>query len=607
MARTMIHRGPDEEGFYVDDHAALGHKRLSIIDLSSGQQPMAGGHGRFQIVFNGEIYNFQEIRTELSRKGHRFNTASDTEVMLKAYMEWGKNCVTKFNGMFAFAIWDKQEKILFAARDRVGKKPFYYAWDGQRFAFASELKALLAAGISEKKINFRALDCYFSFGYIPVPHTIYEDISKLPPAHTLTVTSEGITLNRYWHLEFEPVVPQTLDEAAEALTSLLYDAVKCRLISEVPLGAFLSGGIDSALVVSVMADILDHPVLTHTIGFQEDGFNELQAAGTIAGFLGTEHREFTVDADAWGTIEKIGALLDEPFADASVLPTWHVCRMARQNVTVALSGDGGDEGFGGYTFRYVPHLLESRIRKKIPAVFRSTMFAALGSLYPGTARLPRYLRWKTILENLAVSDGQAFYNDLAWLRPDLRQTLYSPDFMGTLRGFSPAEMVVPVYRGCPAKDPVSRCQSTDIQVYMTDDVLVKVDRMSMAHSLEVRNPLLDYRILEFAARLPCHLKTARGTGKVLLRHLVGRRLPPQIARLPKKGFALPAAKWLQTDLKPVVQEVMRKSEIVRTCLNRSELDRLWQAHQTGARDHSVLLWGLMMLGIWEEQVHERSA
>jgi len=604
MAVAMAHRGPDEEGFYVDGFAALGHKRLSIIDLSSGQQPMASADGNFQIVFNGEVYNFNEIKTQLEKCGHRFRTTSDTEVILNAYRQWGEDCVQKFNGMFAFAIWDQQRKTLFAARDRVGKKPFYYTWDGNTFGFASELKALLAVGLSRKTIHPKALDCYFTLGYIPVPYSIYDDVSKLPPAHTLTLTCAGLTLKKYWSLGYGSPRALTLEQAAEELDDLLHDAVKLRLISEVPLGAFLSGGIDSSLVVSHMARIMDKPVLTNTIGFDASGFNEMPAARTIAGFLKTDHREFVVSPDAFQTIEKIAGFFDEPFADSSALPTWHVCRMARQNVTVALSGDGGDEGFGGYTFRYVPHRMESALRALIPTALRTSLFPIMGDLYPASARLPQYLRLKTILENLSRSDAEAFYADLIWLRSDTRQKLYSSDFIDTLKGFTPAEMVLPLYLNSDARDPVSRSQHTDIQCYMTDDVLVKVDRMSMAHSLEVRNPLLDYRVLEFAARLPVHLKLKNGMGKVLLRHLISKKLPPEIQSLPKQGFSIPAGDWLRNELYDLAQETMDNSTLIKSHIHPAGLKQIWQQHQARKIDHSVLLWAMMMLGLWEKAFHQ---
>nr|WP_319393030.1 asparagine synthase (glutamine-hydrolyzing) [uncultured Desulfobacter sp.] len=601
MADAIAHRGPDEEGFYVDEHATLGHKRLSIIDLSSGQQPMESFDANFQIVFNGEIYNYQEIQKELTNKGYKFRTNSDTEVILNAFIEWGKECVKKFNGMFAFVIWNVKEQSLFAARDRVGKKPFYYTWDGQTFAFASEMKALLAGGFSKKQINPKALDCYFTMGFIPVPYSIFQDIHKLPPAHLLMATPSGeLTKRRYWELDFGTPRALTMGQAAEELEALLTDAVKIRLISEVPLGAFLSGGIDSSLVVSLMSKIMDQPVVTNTIGFDNKTFSELPAAATIAQFLTTNHHEFIVKPNASETIEQMATFFDEPFADSSALPTWHVCKMARKNVIVAISGDGGDEAFGGYTFRYVPHQMESRLRSRIPSVIRSGLFSLLGRIYPANAGLPKYLRLKTILENLSISDAQAYYNDLIWLRTDIRKTLYSKDFMDTLKGFSPAEMVIPAYQQSNAPDPVSKCQHIDIQGYMTDDVLVKVDRMSMAHALEVRNPLLDYRVMEFATKLPCNLKLSNGSGKQVLRYLVGQKLPPEIQKLPKQGFSIPAADWLRNDLKDILQDTINNSRLINSTLDRNCLNRIFGQHQTGEIDHSVFLWSLMMLGLWEK-------
>ncbi|MDY0221028.1 MAG: asparagine synthase (glutamine-hydrolyzing) [Desulfobacterium sp.] len=600
MADTLNHRGPDAEGFFVDDHAALGHRRLNIIAISSGSQPMGNDDDTMQIVFNGEIYNFPELKKELVKRGYSFRTESDTEVILNAYTEWGELCVEKLNGMFAFAIWDSNAKKLFLARDRVGKKPLYYHWDGETFSFGSEIKALLAGGFSHKNLNPRALDCYFSFGYIPVPFSIYDDISKLPAAHTLTVTEEGIRQKRYWKLDYTaPHLVKTMDEAAEELEQLLREAVRCRLMSEVPLGAFLSSGLDSSLVVSFMAEIMDKPVLTNTIGFGDPRFSELPASRQIAHHLNTDHREFIVQPDASNTIKEMAAFFDEPLADSSALPTWHVCKMARQNVTVALSGDGGDEAFGGYTFRYIPHLMESTVKSAIPTALRSSFLSIIGSIYPASSKLPKYLRLKTIFENLSVSDAEAFYQDLVFLRPDTRASLYSRAFLEELKGFTPMEMVLPLYNGSPAPDAVAKAQHTDMQFYMTDDVLVKADRMSMAHSLEVRNPLLDHRILEFAATLPLELKLNKNRGKVLLRHLASRRLPQSIQNLPKMGFSIPAAQWLRQELKDQAHGTIFNSPLIKSRLNKKSLERIWHQHQKGHRDHSVFLWGLMMLGLWE--------
>jgi asparagine synthase (glutamine-hydrolysing) len=599
MADALLHRGPDEEGLYVDDVVALGHRRLAIIDLSSGQQPMSALDGQVQIVFNGEIYNHLDVRADLEALGFRFRTRCDTEVILLSYVAWGESCVSRLSGMFAFAIWDARERRLFLARDRVGKKPLYYCRMGSVVAFASELKALRAGSLCPTEVDPESLDCYLSLGYVPAPRTIYRNVSKLKAAHTLTITKGGESSRHYWELSFANPRTVTMDEATEELGSLLDAAVRCRLMSEVPLGAFLSGGIDSSLVVASMSRLMDRPVITHSIGFEERDLSELPVAARIAKHLGTEHHEYQVTPRAAEVIERIAWHFDEPLADPSALPTWYVCEMARRSVTVALSGDGGDEAFGGYTFRYVPHVFESRIRRALPALFRGPLFGAMGAAWPASAALPKPLRLKTIFENLAVGDAEAFYRDLAWLRPDARDTLYSSEFKARLAGFTPMEAVAPYYLHNDAPDALGRSQFADIHFYMTDDVLVKVDRMSMAHSLEVRAPLLDHRILEFAARLPASLKLSRGQGKLPLRNLAAKKLPEEVHKLPKKGFSIPAARWLRGELRPMVEDVLFGSATaISGALERDRVRVMWQEHLSGTRDHSMFLWGLMMLGLW---------
>jgi asparagine synthase (glutamine-hydrolysing) len=600
MADTLVHRGPDEEGFYVDDFVALGHRRLSIIDLSSGQQPMGALEGQVQIVFNGEIYNFIEIRAELEARGHRFKTRCDTEVILIGYLEWGERCVERLNGMFAFAIWDARFRRLVLARDRVGKKPLYYHRKGALVAFASELKALRAGGLCPDAVDPESLDCYFSFGYIPAPRTIYKDVRKLRAARCLTISNTSESERQYWQLSFANPIARPLEEAVDEFEVLLDDAVKCRLMSEVPLGAFLSGGIDSSLVVSSMARLLERPVITNSIGFEDRRFNELTVAGAIAAHLKTDHHEFVVEPKAADVLERIAWHFDEPLADSSAVPTWYVCEMAKRTVTVALSGDGGDESFGGYTFRYLPHMMESRLRAAVPALFRRAVFGALGAMWPASAKLPKPLRLKTILENLSVGDAQAFYCDLAWLRSDTRDALYSPDFIAELKGFTPMEAVQPYYSCSDAKDALGRSQYADIHFYMTDDVLVKVDRMSMAHSLEVRSPLLDHRIIEFAAKLPTELKIDTRRGKLLLRASAARRLPPETLDQPKRGFSIPAARWLRNELRPLAESViLDRNRFFSSVLDERKITQMWREHLSEARDHSVFFWGLMMLGLWE--------
>lgn len=604
MTDTLVHRGPDDEGYFIDHHAALGHRRLSIIDRKGGLQPMKRSLDSLYIVFNGEIYNFLEIRNELLSKGYEFATWSDTEVLLASYAEWGEDCVKKLNGMFAFAIWNSRKKSIFLGRDRVGKKPLYYYSDGNVFSFASELKALIAGGFCSDSINPRALDCYFCFGYVPASHVIFKSVKKLQAAHTLLVNSKNFELKRYWRLSCSPVSRRhgSLEEAAEEFEDLFDRAVACRMMSDVPLGAFLSGGIDSALVVSSMAKRMNDKVLTNTIGFDDKTFNELPIARSVAEFFCCDHREFVVQSDVSDVIDRISCYFDEPFADSSAVPTWYACQMAKQNVTVVLSGDGGDESFGGYTFRYLPHMLESKIRTFFPFFFRKMVFGGLGAVYPNSSRLPKMMRLKTILNNLAVDDAEAFYRDLVWLLPEERKKLYSPGFLDSLQNFTPLDTVSWFYNDNDAVTAMSRGQYADIHFYMTDDVLVKVDRMSMAHSLEVRSPLLDYRILEFAAKLPTRLKINSTRGKLVLRYLASKRMPSQVNKQPKRGFSIPAADWLRVELRECVEQALNsKRSLIHTIFNSEELNRLWYRHVKGRKDYNVFFWGLIMLYKWEEK------
>jgi asparagine synthase (glutamine-hydrolysing) len=374
MTDAILYRGPDAGAVWVDDHAALGHRRLAIIDLGSGHQPMAALDGALQIVFNGEIYNYRELRAELLALGHTFRTHSDTEVILVAYQQWGDQCVARLSGMFAFVLWDARSRRALLARDRVGKKPLYYYRKGNVLAFASELKALRAGDLCPTGIDPESLDCYLTFGYVPAPRTIYTGVRKLRAAHFLAADASGDREQQYWSLSFADPLTCSAEEAGERFESLFDEAVRCRLMSEVPLGAFLSGGLDSTLVVSSMARELDRPVITNSIGFQERETSELPLARAVAKHLGTDHHEFVVQPRAAEVLPRIAWHFDEPVADSSALPTWYVCEMARRNVTVALSGDGGDEAFGGYTFRYLPHVFESRIRSRLPAALRAPLF-----------------------------------------------------------------------------------------------------------------------------------------------------------------------------------------------------------------------------------------
>ncbi|MFZ4757222.1 MAG: asparagine synthase (glutamine-hydrolyzing) [Burkholderiaceae bacterium] len=602
MTDAIPYRGPDADGFFVDERVALGHRRLSIIDLAGGVQPMGVADGAVQIVFNGEIYNFGALRAELQALGHVFRTRSDTEVILAGWMQWGEACVERLDGMFAFALWDARTRTLCLARDRVGEKPLYWYRSGSRLVFASELKALRAAGGIPDTVDAEALDCYFTLGYIPSPRTIWRDVSKLRGGHVLIARADGIRQRRYWSLSFADPRPIDLDTATDEFAALLDASVRARMVADVPLGAFLSGGLDSSLVVESMTRAGSGGVITHTVGFGEPGTDELDLARGTAAALGTSHHETVVPPRAADVLPRLAHHFDEPLADASAVPTWYVCEATRRHVTVALSGDGGDEAFGGYTFRYLPHVHESRIRARVPAAVRSAVFGAAAAVWPGSARLPRPLRLKTVLGNLAHGDAEAFYRDLAWLRDETRRSVYAPDFLASLRGFSARESVIPLYASSDAPDALGRAQHTDVQLYMTDDVLATVDRMSMAHSLEVRCPLLDPAILAFAARLPASVRISGTRGKLPLRRLAERRLPRAVVEAPKRGFSIPAARWLRGELRPMAESLLfDRGNPALDVLDTAALRRVWSEHLGGGRDHSVFVWAVMMYALWARE------
>lgn len=603
MTDVIAHRGPDEEGHLVDNHAALGHRRLSIIDCASGQQPLANEDGSVVVVYNGEIYNYLDLRNWLISKGHQFASKSDTEVIVHLYEEFGEGCVERLFGMFAFALWDRKAQKLLLARDRVGKKPLYYSMSGRRVSFASELKSLIAGDLIKGDIDLEGLDCYFTLGYVPSPWSILEGARKLRPAHYLVFDKSGLRERRYWNLSFARGAPMTIQEAEERLEELITESVGSRLMSEVPLGAFLSGGIDSSLVVSEMARLMDEPVKTTAIGFDVARQDELPHARAVARACGTDHTEHIVRPDAAKALDLLSWHFDEPLADPSAIPTYYVCKMAREKVTVALSGDGGDEPFGGYTFRYRPHLIESKMRAAVPSAIRGVVFGAAGKLYPKWDWLPRPLRLKTILSNLSVSDQRAFYLDLSLMSPAIRDRLYSRSLTDDLKGFTPHEAVAPLYTASDADDPVGRSQHADILSYMTEDVLVKVDRMSMAVSLEVRCPLLDHRVIEFAAGLPLkmRLRGGKGGGKWLLRRLASRRLPRDIIERPKQGFSPPVAEWLRGGLRELAEDsLFSPRSSLADFMEMRTVRHLWRDHQSKLRENSQILWALLMFRMWEE-------
>jgi len=605
MNSTMVHRGPDGAGVFVDKSIGMGHRRLSIIDLSSGDQPMLSSDGQVIIAFNGEIYNFQELKNLLIQKGHKFKTKSDTEVIIYAYKEWGQGFINKLRGMFAIALWDNRLKTLYLARDRVGKKPLYYYYDEKKLVFASELKAILEVPGIPRQMNFKALDTYFSFGYVPSPMSIFRGIRKLKPGHMARCSLHGVREKEYWDVDMNGFNPEMTEKTAiEGLRELFDEAVRIRLVSDVPLGAFLSGGVDSSAVVASMAKLLDgQAVKTSSIGFCEEKFNELEFAKIVSDMYGTEHQEAFVKPDALDIIDKIVWHFDEPFADSSAIPTWYVSKITRQNVTVALSGDGGDETFAGYTQRYSMNRFEDNIRKKIPFIFRNTLIKGLSKLYPRIDVLPRPLRLKLFLTNLSMSMEQAYHRDMSfYFSQEDKYDLYNSDMKRAVNGFSTFSVFQPFFKHNTNPDPVTRAQYIDIKTYMTEDILVKVDRMSMAHSLEVRAPLLDHKLMEFAATLPSDLKLNNQESKYILKKINERRLPYDILYRKKQGFSVPLAHWLRTGLKEHINDVLfGHGAGIGEYLNSEYVKKLWMSHLQGMNDYSSQIWNVFMFELWRRQ------
>jgi len=605
MNSTMIHRGPDGDGVFVDENVGLGHRRLSIIDLSTGDQPMSSNDGQVTIAFNGEIYNFQELKRILETKGHRFITRSDTEVIIYAYVEWGKAFVNKLRGMFAIALWDNRIKTLFLARDRVGKKPLYYYYDEKRVVFASELKAILEVPGIARQMDFKALDSYFSFGYVPSPRSIFKGIRKLKPGHMVRCSSEGFKEEEYWDIDMNRFDPGMTEETAIGrLTELFDDAVKIRLVSDVPLGAFLSGGVDSSAVVASMAKLLDgQAIKTSSIGFSEEKFNELEFAKIVSDLYQTDHQEAVVKPDALDIIDKIVWHFDEPFADSSAIPTWYVSKITRQNVTVALSGDGGDETFAGYVQRYSMNRFEDGIRKKIPSFIRHSFVRGVASIYPRIDALPRPLRLKAFLTNLSLSMEQAYFRDMSfYFSPEDKKALYNADMKKAVNGYSSFSVFKPFFKKNTSPDPVTRAQYIDIKTYMTEDILVKVDRMSMAHSLEVRAPILDHKLMEFAATLPSSLKLNNRESKYILKKINENRLPHDILYRKKQGFSVPLAQWLRKGLRDYINDTLfGQRNGVDEYLNHGYVKKLWESHLKGINDHSSQIWNIFMFELWRRQ------
>jgi asparagine synthase (glutamine-hydrolysing) len=598
MTDVLAHRGPDGSGVWVGPGVGLGHRRLAIIDLATGEQPMHSVDGRHSIVFNGEIYNFRELRRELEALGAMFRTNSDTEVILHGWRAWGPDCVSRFDGMFAFAIHDETRNAVFLVRDRLGVKPLFYTElsDGC-VLFASELKGLLAHPLVRRAPDLTAVEDFMAFGYVPDDASIVAGVRKVPAGHYLTLR-RGASLPspvRYWDVSFADRSKARQGELEEELVALMRSAVRSRMIADVPLGAFLSGGVDSSSVVALMAEASSSAVATCSIGFDQADHDETRHAAFVAERYATAHRSRIVAADDFGLIDRLAEAFDEPFADASALPTYRVCELARETVTVALSGDGADEAFGGYR-RHAFFLGEARARALLPVGVRRPLFGTLGALYPKLDWAPRMLRAKTTLSALALSDGEAYADAVGVTSRALRHRLYTADFRSAIGGHRAEDRYVRAMEAAPARSPLDRAQYADLKIWLPGDILTKVDRTSMAVSLEAREPLLDHRLIEFAARLPVGMRIRNGNGKWLMKRAMRRYLPDDILHRRKMGFVTPISAWFRGALAAEARAIAQGSALAETgWFDMEQVSRLVANHQSGVADHGRTLWQMLML------------
>ncbi|WP_017444353.1 asparagine synthase (glutamine-hydrolyzing) [Gayadomonas joobiniege] len=602
MGQAIAHRGPDAQGTFLEERIGLCHQRLSILDLSdAGRQPMHTSDGRYSLVFNGEIYNFLDLRETLESSGYRFHSHTDSEVILAAYQAYGHDCVKQLNGMFAFAVWDKQQQELFIARDRLGKKPLYYYFDGSDLFFASELKALMAAGCIPKQIRTDAVYDFFAYQYIPDPKTIFAEVYKLEPGHYLSFKQGEIKCHSYWHLDFSKKNKKNAEQQEADLLALIKDCTKSRMLADVPLGAFLSGGVDSSGIVALMAEQSPTPVTTCSIGFDVQAFNETEFAKAVAEAKKTDHHEFFVNQQVADSLADIVGYFDEPFADPSLVPTYYVSQLARQKVTVALSGDGGDEIFAGYE-KYAIDAKENQIRNQLPKWFNQHIAGKLAKLVAATPVLKQTTTGRkavTLLKTLASDPATGFYHSNAFITDEVWQTLVKPDRADELAGYHPSQITTDKYHQANADDHLSKILYTDIKTFLPGGILTKVDRMSMANSLEVRAPLLDYQVVEYAVSLPSHQKLKDGDKKHILKNILKPLLPSEILTRKKMGFSVPLAQWLREDLKNLAEDKILKNNPALTSYFRQQgLALLWRQHQAGTHDHSSVLWSLLMFQMW---------
>ena len=599
MTDVIIHRGPDDEGFHIKQNVGLGMRRLSIIDLVTGSQPIYNEDFSIVIVFNGEIYNHDVIRGDLENKGHRFKTKSDTEAIIHAYEEYGVDCAQKLNGMFAFSIWDENKKRLFIARDRIGIKPLYYYVDDKRIVFGSEIKSILQVPQVPREVEPKALDTFLTFEYIPSPLSIFKGIYKLPAGHWFLFENGQVKIQKYWFLEYK-ATQKSESELVDELRELLFDAVKIRLMSDVPLGSFLSGGLDSSSIVAMMSKSMSEPVKSFSIGFDDSTYNELPYARTVAKHFGTDHYEEIIKPDAVDLTEKIINQLDEPFGDFSVFPTYLVSQMARKHVTVVLSGDGGDELLAGYD-TYIAERIAKRYTK-LPSFFRKGMLEPFINMLPPTDKKKGLInKAKRFIEGAQLPAELQHVRWMIFLQDAEKQLLYTDDFSRGLKGHDPNRFILEKLGHISSTEPLDQQEYIDITTYLVDDILVKVDRMSMAVSLEARVPLLDHRFVEFAATIPGPLRLQGKRTKHILKQAMAGILPDFIINRGKEGFSIPIKNWMKNELKPMMMDALSESKVKDAgFFDPRYVNRLINEHLQGSENHSHRLWALMMFHMWRD-------
>lgn len=598
MCDVMAHRGPDGSGVWTSAGVGLGHRRLSIIDLAGSPQPMASADDRAVITFNGEIYNYRELRRELEGLGATFRTDGDTEVILAAWQRWGTDCLARLHGMFAFAIYDKADRTLFLARDRFGVKPLFMAMlsDGS-MAFASELKGLMAHPLLRREVDPLAVEDYMAWGYVPDHRSMLKGVEKLPAGHfrLLRHDAEPAKPQLYWDVNFTQRHKGKAKDLEAELLHHLRQAVESRMVSDVPLGAFLSGGVDSSSVVAMMAEASREPVRSCSIGFDVEAVDETSYAEKVARLFGTDHAARIVSSDQYDALDELAAMFDEPFADGSALPTWRVCQLARESVTVALSGDGADEAMAGYR-RQVFHHHEERLRRLLPESLRASVLAPLGRAWPKMDWAPRPLRAKSTLMALGASGAEGYARAVGAVPPEQRFAIYGSDMAMQLGDYRAEVPFMEMMAGAPARSGLDAAQYADLKFWMPGDILTKVDRTSMAVSLEAREPLLDHRLVEFAAGLPEGLRVKGKQGKYLLKKAMERYLPDDILYRPKQGFVTPISDWLRGPLQAQTRAIATSSTLARTgWFDKATLSRMAEAHISGRSDNSRMLWQLIML------------